>query len=343
MKSDYLEISDKVQQALQNHMPVIAVETAGIYLGLNGEDAGKSDGERPDYSKIAEAVEKLIIQNGAVPALVAVIDGKVHVGLNREKRMRLNDEQETLVKVSRRDLPMVLAVGKSGVLTVAATMMVSESVGIPVMVTVGIGGVSEDFTESMDVSADLEELIHSQIVVVSTGVNPGVHPGKTLEYLETHGVPVIGYQTDAFYTRWRDDVKHPLKYRVEDPLDIARVLAVKRSLDISGSILVMNPSQKEYNAADSYDPSSGGENLTHLLDENATLGAWIASALTMDLTPKPKEKKEKSKKEKSMSFEVWLFAVKGFAQNFDVAQLIFNNLPDSEKERLRQEYEDTVD
>lgn len=357
MKSDYLIVSDKVEEAISNKLPVIAIDTAGIYLGLSGsgltrdgigsDGVKKLEGDRPDLAKIVEDVEKLIVQNGAVPATTAIVDGQIHVGLDKELRQYLADNQESLQKVSRRNLPVVLALGEDGVTTVSSTMMIAQMVGIQVVMTVGIGGVSEDHGDSLDVSSDLEELIRNQIVVVCSGTNPGVDPRKSMEYLETHGVPVIGFRSDKFYTKWCQEKENPLSVRVDEPTDIARVHAVKRSLDITGSMLVINPVADDRADAESFDVNQNEKYMVELLHDNATLAAWIAMAISMDLDPaisnKNSKRSSKKKQEKSMSFEVWLFSVKGFAQNFDVAQLIFNNLPDSEKERLRQEYEDTVD
>ncbi len=356
MKSDYLVISPKVQQAIDKKMPVIAIETAGIFLGLTGNGAlmdgigasglKKNEGSRPNYFEIAENIEKLIVQNGAVPALIAIIDGKIHVGLHSHERKLLDDNHDTLERVCQSDLPLVLAMPKNGVTTVSATMMIAQMVGISVVVSLAIGGVSMDFNTTQKVSADLEEMVHNRAVVVTTGINPGADPVRTLEFLETHGIPVLGFRTNKFYTRWLPEKEHTIRRRVDDPTDIAAALAVKRSLDFDGSILVLNPSEKTLDDADYYDAEKNAAYLTEVINDNVTLAAWIAMAISMDLDPNVNNKNSKRssipKKEKSMSFEVWLFAVKKFAQNYDVALLIFNNLPDSEKERLRQEYEDTV-
>ncbi len=357
MKNDYLVVSERVQEAIDKKLPVIAIETAGIYLGLTGsgalmdgigtEGVRKNEGERPDFFEIAESVEKLIIQNGAVPALVAVIGGKVHVGLHKEERQFLNDHQSELARVCQSDLPLALAIPRDGVMTVSATMMIAQMVGISVVVSLTIGGVNSNFIETQRVSADLEQMVNNRMVVVATGINPGADPVRTLEYLETHGVPVVGFRTDHFYTHWLPEKEHSLRYRVNDPTDIAETLAVKRSLDMDGSILVLNPTELSLPDEDRYDTDKNAKFLTEVINDNVTLAAWIAMAISMDLDPNIDNKNSKRsslpKKEKSMSFEVWLFAVKKFAQNYDVALLIFNNLPDSEKERLREEYEETVD
>ena len=307
----------------------------------------KNDGECPDFFEIAENVEKLIVQNGAVPALVAVIDGKIHVGLHRDQRKYLNEHHDELRRICQSDLPLALAMPCDGATTVSATMMIAQMVGISVVVSLAVGGVSEDFNETQRVSADMEEMVHNRMVVVTTGINPGSDPVRTMEFLETHGVPVVGFRTNRFYTHWLPEKEHPIRYQVNDPTDIAATLAVKRSLDIDGSILVLNPTEQTLPDEDRYDTEKNAKYLTDVINDNVTLAAWIAMAISMDLDPNIQNKNSKRssipKKEKSMSFEVWLFAVKKFAQNYDVALLIFNNLPDSEKERLRQEYEDTVE
>ncbi|MEE3468759.1 MAG: pseudouridine-5'-phosphate glycosidase [Eubacterium sp.] len=356
MKSDYLVISPRVQEAIDKKMPVIAVETAEIYLGITGGGAmtdgvtedgvQRNEGPGLNYFEIAENIEKLIVQNGAVPALVAVIDGKIHVGLSRDDLQYLHDHQSSLMRICQSDLPVVLAIPQDGVTTLSATMMIAQRAGIHVVVTLDIGGVSEEFSDSHHVSADIEEMIHNRVVVVSTGFRPGSDPERTLRFFDTHGISVIGFRSDKFYTRWLPEKEHQLKFRVNEPTDIAATLAVKRSLDIDGSILVLNPSGEAYSTEDAHDYELNSKHVQDLINDNVTLAAWIAAAIQMDLDPNILNRNSKRstlpKKEKSMSFEVWLFAVKKFAQNYDVALLIFNNLPDSEKERLRQEYEDTV-
>ena len=207
---------------------------------------------------------------------------------------------------------------------------------------------SENYEKDHKISADLEEMVHNRVIVVATGINPGSDPDRTMAYLETHGIPVLGFRSDKFYTKWiPGNTEHAIRHRVNDPTDISATLAVKRSLDIDGSILVFNPASDPLDDSIAYDPEKNMNQLRDVLHDNVTLAAWIAMAISMDLNPNIDNKNSKRanipKKEKSISFEVWLFAVKKFAQNYDVALLIFNNLPDSEKERLRQEYEDTVD
>ncbi|MBO6107977.1 MAG: pseudouridine-5'-phosphate glycosidase [Eubacterium sp.] len=357
MKNDYLVVSDRVQQAIDKKMPVIAVETAQIYLGLTGNGAVMdgigtkgvklNEGEPPNYFKIANNIGNLIVQNGAVPAMIAVIDGKIHVGLGKADMQYLHDHHDNLKKICQSDLPLMLIGSNDGVTTLSATMMIAQMVGISVVVTIGVGGVSEDYADTHHVSADIEEMVHNRVVVVATGLTPGSHPERSLRFFDTHGIPVIGFRTDSIFTRWMSEFSHPLKYRVNDPTDIAATLAVKRSLDIDGAILVFNPAAKVITDEESYNSEINSDHIIEILNDNVTLAAWIAMAISMDLDPNIDNRGSKRstipKKEKSMSFEVWLFAVKKFAQNYDVALLIFNNLPESEKERLRQEYEDTVD
>ena len=211
MKSDYLVVSDRVQQAIDKKMPVIAIETAELYLGLTGDGAMMdgvgadgillNKGTSPDYYKVAENIGNLIVQNGAVPAMVAVIDGKIHVGLNKADMQYLHDHHSELKRVCQSDLPMLLALGDDGVTTLSATMMVAQMVGIHVVVTIGVGGVSEDYGDTHHVSADIEEMINDRVVVIATGLTPGSEPVRTLRFFDTHGIPVIGFRTDFFYTR----------------------------------------------------------------------------------------------------------------------------------------------
>ena len=356
LKSDYLVVSDRVQEAIDKKMPVIAIETSGIYIGLTGrgvmmdgigsQGIRLNEGDKLDYFSIAESIEKLIVQNGAVPAMIAIIDGKIHVGLNKDDLTYLSEHHDSLKKVCKSDLPLVLALPQDGVTTLSATMMISSMVGINVITTVGVGGVSDDFADSHHVSADIEEMARGRLVVVATGFSPGSNPEKTHKFLDTHGIPLLGFRSDKYFTPWSDKKEHELRFKVNEPTDIAHTLAVKRSLDIDGSILVLNPPSGLIKDEEGYNTEVYSKYVQEIMNDNATLAAWIAMAISMDLDPNIQNRNSKRsslpKKEKSMSFEVWLFAVKKFAQNYDVALLIFNNLPDSEKERLRQEYEDTV-
>ena len=198
----------------------------------------------PQNVEMAKKVEDIIRQAGAVPATIAIMDGKIKVGLDPEDLERLASEDH-VAKVSRRDMAKVLASGGLGATTVATTMMGAHMAGIKVFVTGGIGGVHRGVEDTMDISADLEELAHTPVTVVCAGAKAILDLPRTLEYLETKGVPVIGYQTDmlpAFYTSTSD---YQLNARANSAQEIASIMDYSDQLDLQGGILVTNPIPKE--------------------------------------------------------------------------------------------------
>ena len=190
----YLDISAEVSSAIAGHRPVVALESTIISHGM----------PYPQNVETAHRVQERVREHGATPATIAVIDGRLTVGLDADGIERLGKKGQAVVKTSRRDLPFVTIRGLDGATTVAATMIVAEMAGIPVFATGGIGGVHRGVEETLDISADLEELGRSNVAVVCAGAKSILDIGRTLEYLETRGVPVVGYRTDAlpaFYTR----------------------------------------------------------------------------------------------------------------------------------------------
>src|SRR6056297_2830378 len=196
MKNDlnkYLDIKDEVKETLENNQPVVALESTIIAHGM----------PYPENIETAIEIEDILREKGVVPATIAIIDGKIKIGLSKEEIEFLGQSKEVL-KVSRRDLPVVLARKKHGATTVAATMICAEMAGINIFVTGGVGGVHRGADKSFDISADLEELKRTNVAVVSAGVKSILDIGLTLEKLETFGVPVLGYKTEefpAFYSR----------------------------------------------------------------------------------------------------------------------------------------------
>ena len=191
---NYLQILPEVKSALENNKPVVALESTIISHGM----------PYPKNVQTALEVEDVVRQHGAVPATIAVIGGKLKAGLSRDEIEYLGKKGLSVSKASRRDLAVLAARGKDGATTVAATMIIAQMAGIRVFCTGGIGGVHRGAETSMDISADLEELSHTQVAVVCAGAKSILDIGLTLEYLETKGVPVIGYGTSelpAFYTR----------------------------------------------------------------------------------------------------------------------------------------------
>lgn len=231
----YLHFSEAVRQALDAHKPVVALESTIISHGM----------PYPENIETAQAVENIIIQAGAVPATIAIIEGMITIGLTDEQLKFLAVEKH-IVKASRRDLPVILTKKLHASTTVAATMICARLAGIKVFVTGGIGGVHRGAEHSFDISADLQELATTNVAVVSAGVKAILDLPLTMEYLETQGVPVLGYQTDefpAFYTRTSGI---PVNYRVDSPFEIAQILRTKWDLGLNGGVIIGNPIPEEF-------------------------------------------------------------------------------------------------
>lgn len=233
---DYIVINPKVQAALDSNKPVVALESTIISHGM----------PYPKNVETALNVEKIVRENGAVPATIAIIKGKITVGITEEEIEYLGKKGLSVHKSSRRDLAVLLSKGEDGATTVATTMIAAAMAGIKVFATGGIGGVHRGAETTMDISADLEELSETPVMVVCAGAKSILDLGLTLEYLETKGVPVIGYQTDclpAFYTR---ESNYSVDYRMDSPSEIAKTFAIKQVCNLKGGMLVTNPIPKEY-------------------------------------------------------------------------------------------------
>lgn len=253
-----LKISEEVRYALEHGKPVVALESTIISHGM----------PYPDNVKTALTVEKTVRENGAVPATIAIIKGVPTVGLSEEEIEHLGKEGTKVVKVSRRDIPVVIAKKLDGATTVASTMIFAEMAGIKVFATGGIGGVHRGATETMDISADLEELHQTNVTVVCAGAKSILDLGLTLEYLETKGVPVLGYKTDelpAFFTR-KSGFK--VDYRMDSPEEIAAAVKAKDALGLSCGMLVANPVPEEY----SMDPDKIEAVISEAVEEAKALG-----------------------------------------------------------------------
>jgi pseudouridine-5'-phosphate glycosidase len=303
MDNPYLSIADTVRDALASGRPVVALESTIISHGM----------PYPENVETAIAVETTVRNNGAVPATIGILDGHFIVGLSLSEIETLGMQGEEIIKVSRRDLPVAAARKLNGATTVAATMIIAEMAGIHVFATGGIGGVHRGAERSFDISADLQELARTNVAVVSAGAKAILDIPLTLEYLETHGVPVIGYQTDempAFYTRSSGCM---LSCRADSPIEVAEIMAAKRQLGLQGGAVIANPIPEEYqmppaiinvaitaalNEMDSLGVSgknatpfllakivelTGGDSLVaniHLVHNNAALAAQIALVLS---------------------------------------------------------------
>lgn len=226
----YLEYSQEVLEAKKNNVPVVALESTIISHGM----------PYPQNVQTAKEVEDIIRKNGAVPATIAILDGKIKIGLSDEELEMLATRKD-IEKASRRDLPYLVATKKNGATTVAATMICAELAGIEVFVTGGIGGVHREAEVTMDVSADLQELAQTNVAVVCAGAKSILDIGLTLEYLETHGVPVVGFGTDvlpAFYTRTSP---FQVNVQVEDEKEAASMIRTKWELGLNGGVVIANP------------------------------------------------------------------------------------------------------
>ena len=232
----YLDISPEVQQALADGKPVVALESTIISHGM----------PYPKNVETAMLVEKTIRENGAVPATIAIIGGRLKAGLSPEEIEYLGKSGRKVAKVSRRDLAAIVARGADGATTVTTTMIIAHMAGIKVFATGGIGGVHRGAETTMDISADLEELAGTPVMVVCAGAKSILDLGLTLEYLETKGVPVIGYGTDelpAFYTR---SSGFGVDYRVDTPAQLAAMFKAQQELGMKGGMLVTNPIPEKY-------------------------------------------------------------------------------------------------
>ncbi len=232
----YLDISPEVKQALEKGRPVVALESTIISHGM----------PYPKNVETALLVEQTIRDHGAVPATIAVIGGRLKAGLSRDEIEYLGKTGRGVAKASRRDLPALVARRADGATTVATTMIIAHMAGIRIFATGGIGGVHRGAEITMDISADLEELAQTPVMVVCAGAKSILDLGLTLEYLETKGVPVIGFGTEelpAFYTRKSG---FGVDYRVDSPEELAAMFRAQRELGYSGGMLVTNPIPEQY-------------------------------------------------------------------------------------------------
>ncbi|USH05650.1 pseudouridine-5'-phosphate glycosidase [Grimontia kaedaensis] len=236
MLNPYLDIHPDVQKALSEGKPVVALESTIISHGM----------PYPENVETALRVEKAVRDNGAIPATIAILKGRLKVGLSEEEITYLGQQGQSAIKTSRRDIPFIVANKADGATTVASTMILADMAGIRVFATGGIGGVHRGAETSFDISADLEELAETKVAVVCAGVKSILDLGLTLEYLETKGVPVIGYGTEtlpAFYTR---ESQFGVDYRIDSPELIAATLKAKWEMKLKGGAVIANPVPEEY-------------------------------------------------------------------------------------------------
>ena len=231
----YLDIKPEVAKALSEGKAVVALESTIISHGM----------PYPQNVKTALEVEAIVRENGAIPATIAILGGRLKVGLTEDEIEYLG-KAKNVIKTSRRDIPFIVAKGVDGATTVASTMILAALAGVKVFATGGIGGVHRGAQETYDVSADLQELAQTNVAVVCAGAKSILDIGLTLEYLETHGVPVVGYQTEelpAFYTRKSG---FGVDYRIDSPVELAAALKAKWDLGLQGGMVIANPIPEAY-------------------------------------------------------------------------------------------------
>lgn len=238
---EYIVLSEEVKVAKEKGLPIVALESTIISHGM----------PYPQNVETAREVEQIIRDNGAVPATIAILDGKIKIGLSNEE-LEIFGKSSDVAKASRRDIPYLIATKQKGATTVAATMICADLADIRIFVTGGIGGVHYGAETTMDISADLEELAKTNVAVICAGAKSILNIGLTMEYLETKGVPVMGYETDvlpAFYTRTSP---YKVNFRVNSPEEIAETLKAKWDLNIQGGAIIANPIPEEHALEESY-------------------------------------------------------------------------------------------
>ncbi|MBQ0819624.1 pseudouridine-5'-phosphate glycosidase [Microvirga terrae] len=226
----FLDIAPEVQATLAAGGPVVALESTIITHGM----------PHPQNVATARDVEAVVRDNGAVPATIAIINGRIKVGLSDAELDWLGTARDVM-KLSRADLPYAVSSGRQGATTVAATMICARLAGIRVFATGGIGGVHQGVEDTMDISADLDELARTPVAVICAGAKAILDLPRTLEYLETRGVPVVGYRTDRFPAFWSRASDLPVPLRVDSPDALADLIRTKEALGIEGGVLVANP------------------------------------------------------------------------------------------------------
>lgn len=234
--NQYLDLSPEVKKALENNQPVVALESTIISHGM----------PYPQNVETALKVEEIVRQNGAVPATIAVINGRLKTGLSEEEITILGKQGLNVTKVSRRDLPVVVANKQNGATTVAATMIIAELAGIRVFATGGLGGVHRGAEHTFDISADLQELSNTSVAVVCAGAKSILDLGLTMEYLETFGVPVVGYQTEKLPSFFSRTSPFDVSVKLDTAQQIAEMIKVKWNLGLNGGVVIANPIPEQY-------------------------------------------------------------------------------------------------
>ena len=230
----WIDISEEIQNSIKGNGPVVALESTIISHGM----------PFPQNLETALEVERIIRKEGAIPATIAVLEGRIKIGLSNLELEQFAQRTKT-VKVSSRDLPLALSQKQDGGTTVAASMICASMAGISVFVTGGIGGVHRGSEKTMDISGDLMELARTNVAVVCAGIKSILDIPRTLEYLETQGVPVIGYRTDEFPAFYTTTSGYSVQSRINTAEEIARCMKVKWELGLEGGMVIANPVLRE--------------------------------------------------------------------------------------------------
>ena len=235
-KEGYIVFSEEVEKALKEGKPVVTIESAATFGGML----------YPGISEFAFRMRNTVRENGAAPAFVAILNGQIHIGLTDEEILYLEQKRGSIFKASARDIPILLAKKQDGVMTIAAAVKTMSLVGLSVACGSGIGGAQIGAEKTMDISTDLESLARNQVMVVCSGTKPILDLNLTMEYLETAGVPVVGYGTDRMPEYMVRGSGFRLTYRMDTPEELAEVMYIKKVMNIPGGVLVVNPVPEEY-------------------------------------------------------------------------------------------------
>ena len=254
----HIYIDTTLNEAIKSNQPVVALESTIICHGM----------PYPKNVETAIEVESLIKKHGGIPATIAIIDGCLKVGLSIDEMQILAKNGDNVKKISRRDIPICIASRENGATTVSATMIISSMAGINIFATGGIGGVHRDVNSSLDISADLQELAQTNVAVICSGVKSILDIPKTLEYLETQGVPVIGYKTNMMPAFYVSKSECKVDYRCENPEEVARIIKIKKDVNLRGGVLIANPIPEE----DSIDESEINTAIEEALKETEKRG-----------------------------------------------------------------------
>ena len=235
-KEGYIVFSEEVENAIKEGRPVVVIESAATFGGMI----------YPGIAEFAYRMRNTVRENGAVPAFAAILNGQIHVGLTDDEILYLEQKRGSIFKASARDIPILLAKKQDGVMTIAAAVKTAQMVGLPVASGSGIGGAQIGAEKTMDISTDLESLARNRVMVVCSGTKPILDLSLTMEYLETAGVPVVGYGTDRMPEYMVRGSGFRLTYRMDTPEELAEIMHIKEVMDIPGGVLVVNPVPKEY-------------------------------------------------------------------------------------------------